>query len=56
MFAAFAFPILDHVSGAADGKWNPDFMETLDNYCMAQKVKMHKSVIIRIKRLHCGMQ
>jgi hypothetical protein len=32
MFAAGMFPILDHVSGAADGKWNPDFMETLDNY------------------------
>lgn len=32
LFVASMFPVLDHVSGASNGEWNPDFLETIDNW------------------------
>jgi hypothetical protein len=32
LFMSFMLPVLDHVTGAADGKWNPDVINTMDNW------------------------
>jgi hypothetical protein len=36
---------LDHVSGAADGKWNPDFISTIDNWLHGNRRRMTEGAL-----------
>jgi hypothetical protein len=32
MFTALTFPVIDHISGASNGQWNPHFLEAMDKW------------------------
>jgi hypothetical protein len=45
MFTALTFPIIDHISGASDGKWNPDFLEAVDKWLEGDASKEDKEAL-----------